>query len=233
MRPLLFELGVAGHAGSAELNRAQLRSPWRRARSVGCRRAVHPFQPAWPLRARLRLGAGHRARDPFAHQHVARAATETWLLNAFGGGAGGTLHDLRKLGLVHHLRRRGPPLSSSELALFDFGSGGCAPSLLRGGSFGGTGTSRDASRSRSTLGRCADACLRPFAAASGVVPSVIFPPRTCRKAPAQRGRLQTESQPLRLLEALSLHTGRQSPLPEWTDDGVILGVQGAPSRARI
>ena len=42
-----------------------------------------------------------------------------------------------------------------------------------------------------------------------------------------------ETAALRLLEALSLHTGRQSPLPEWTDDGVILGVQGAPSRARI
>ena len=98
-----------------------------------------------------------------------------------------------------------------------------------------TGTSRDALaitvHARSMRGRM----LAPVrAAASGGRAVGDFPAADLPEGAGHRGGgFQTESQPLRLLEALSLHTGRQSPLPEWTDDGVILGVQGAPSRARI
>ena len=238
VRPLLFELGVAGHAGSAELNRAQLRLHLGGAPAVwGVGAQFTHFNLRGHCVPAFVSEQGIGRAIPFAHHSTWRGQRlMTWLLNAFGGGAGGNAYTTYASSASFTTSAgAGLVLSSSELALFDFGSGGCAPSLLRGGSFGGTGTSRDALaitvHARSMRGRM----LAPVrSAASGGRAVGDFPAADLPEGAGHRGGgFQTESQPLRLLEALSLHTGRQSPLPEWTDDGVILGVQGAPSRARI
>ena len=144
----------------------------------------------------------------------------TWLLNAFGGGAGGNAYTTYASSASFTTSAgAGLVLSSSELALFDFGSGGCAPSLLRGGSFGGTGTSRDALaitvHARSMRGRM----LAPVrAAASGGRAVGDFP---AADPPEGAGTEGAASRPSRSRCAArgALAHGPAVAVAEWTDDG--------------
>ena len=174
-----------------------------------------------------------------SEQGIGRGARETQpvslILNTIGHGAGGNEYTTYAASASFVSSEGGEggtyalALENSEPALFDFGSGtkGCSRTIFSGGSYGAAG--RDESRHLVAISLHAAAMRgRLFAPA----------PRRARAEAgteagaggAGAGGFEAEGPGLRALEGLTSFVGRQQPLPEWADQGVILGLQGGADK---
>ena len=182
-----------------------------------------------------------------SEQGIGRGARETQpvslLLNTLGHGAGGNAYTTyaASASFVSSAGGEGGTyalaLENSEPALFDFGSGtkGCSRTIFSGGGYGAAG--RDESRH-----------LVAIALHAAAMRGRLFAPAPRRagagagagaEAGAEAGAgaggvgaggFEAEGPGLRALEGLTSFVGRQQPLPEWADQGVILGLQGGADK---
>ena len=182
-----------------------------------------------------------------SEQGIGRGARETQpvslLLNAIGHGAGGNAYTTYASSASFVSSTGGEEgtyalaLENSEPALFELGSGarGCSRTIFSGGGYGAA--RRDESRDLVVISLHAAAMRgRLFAPA---------PRRAGAEAAAEAGGeagaeagaggagaggFEAEGPGLRALESLTSFVGRQRPLPEWADQGVILGLQGGAEK---
>ena len=195
---------------AARLNRAQLAF-------------AAPNGPLWGLGVQYRHFdlAGHRVPVFVSEQGIGRGAAETapmsTLLNALAGGAGGNDYTTYAASASYvSSEGTGLVLHNTELVVFDLNSAGRSrPSILSGGDFG-------SSAAPSTVALTAHAArldgklLAPACDGGGGGGG----------GGGEGGRFVARSTHLAVLESLTEFTGRMQPLPEWADEGAILGLQG-------